>query len=188
VLNTEGKVIGIVSSKARSAEAVGFCIPVEDLISAMNELPSQVPQQVARLERHHNIRVIYLKMLVAGALYHQSCLDSYFDSMDKAIRRGGTVDEGVNEIAKACVAQTGSVRGNLESQVLPELSSIVRDENTTGDVRRDLQELWATCSDMESYVSRPRGSFVTYREKARELKDRFDHLVESLRLSVGLSD
>ena len=93
MLSTEGKVIGIVSSKARSAEAVGFCIPIEDLIQRCEGASFPGAQQVAQLERHHNTRVLYLKMLVGGAVY-QSCLDSYVDSMDKAIRRGGTVDVG----------------------------------------------------------------------------------------------
>jgi hypothetical protein len=187
VLNSQGRVIGVVSAKATKAEAVGFCIPVQDLATAIRDLSPQASMGLARLEKHHDLRVIFLKLLVAGAIY-QSCLDTCVDSMDRFIKRGGTVDDGLSEGLKKCYAQAEGVKGNLESQVLPELSSVVKDESTPSDVRRDLQEMWTTCSDMEGYVSRPRGSFISYRDKTRELRDKFEHLAENLRLSVGLSD
>jgi S1-C subfamily serine protease len=187
VFDTQGRVIGIVASKAERAEAVGFCIPIEDLVHALNRLPALTTQQLAEAEKTHNIRVVCLRTLMAGVVYRFQ-LDSYLDSIDRAIKGGGTIDDGILAVAKQCTARAADVRANLERDVLPELTSIARDKDIPEDVRRDLRELWTTCADMKSYIDEPRGSFITLSQKVRELKDRFDHLAESLRISVGVGD
>jgi hypothetical protein len=124
---------------------------------------------------------------MAGVIYRTD-LETYLDSIDHAIKRGGTIDDGIRAVAKDRIARAVNVRQKMESDVLPELSSLARDEGIPQDVRHDLRELWATCTDMGSYVAEPRGNYITLRQKVLELKDRFDHLAESLRVSVGVGD
>jgi hypothetical protein len=76
----------------------------------------------------------------------------------------------------------------MERDVRPELSLLVNDSDVPESVRRDLLELWTVCSDMKFCVEDPRGTYTTFRARVVDLKDRFDHLAASLRISAGASD
>ncbi len=186
VLGPDGNVIGVVTAKAANAEALGFCIPVEDVISALHVVNSMAPRELDKAETAHSARVVFLRLLVSGVFYRTE-LDTCTSSMNASIDSGGTAEDGLRNVLKECKAKAAVVSGNLESDVRPELSRVIKNDLVPENVRRDLLELWAICADMKSYIDDPRGSYSSYRVKVVDLWDKFDHLVGSLRIATGVS-
>ena len=186
VLSMDGTVIGVVVSKANGVEAVSFCIPIEELAKAVTELGPPTAEQMATVVRDHDLQAIYRRIVIAGRIY-RAALHSYINSMDKSIKSGRTAAEGALAAANDREVQAANINVNahLEDRILPTLSTIAKDRQVAEGVRRDLAELWAICTDMRSYINQPRGSYTTYVEKVRELEDKFDHLVHSLRILIG---
>ena len=57
-LDSSGEVIGVVTSKARGREAIGFCIPVGDVAQALVRMDHLERADQARLERIHNVEAL----------------------------------------------------------------------------------------------------------------------------------
>ena len=57
-LDSSGEVIGVVTSKARGREAIGFCIPVGDVARALVRMDHLDRGDQARLERIHNVEAL----------------------------------------------------------------------------------------------------------------------------------
>ena len=156
VLSRDGSVIGVVTAKAANAEALGFCIPVEDVIKALQVVNSMGLRELGKVEMAHRARVVFLRLLVAGVMFRTE-LDTCTSSMSKAIQSGGTADDGLRVVLEDCRAKANTVGGSLESNVRPELSAVVKNDLVPESVRRDLLELWTISADMRSYIDDPRG-------------------------------
>jgi len=74
----------------------------------------------------------------------------------------------------------------LTGELSAQLSEQVQDQDLPAETRRGLRELWTIYSDMKSYVDEPRGTYQSFRAKAIDLKDRFNHVVKDLELSLGI--
>ena len=65
VFDSRGRVIGVATLKANKAEAMGFCIPVEELKVASKELGRSHPEMIAR----HRAVATFNALTLAGAIY-----------------------------------------------------------------------------------------------------------------------
>jgi S1-C subfamily serine protease len=65
VFDSAGRVIGVATLKATKAEAMAFCIPVEDLHAALKRVGPARPDLVSQ----HRARVAFSLLTAAGALY-----------------------------------------------------------------------------------------------------------------------
>ena len=65
VFDSGGHVIGVATLKATKAEAMAFCIPVEELQSAISQVGPPRPDVIS----HHRAEVGFKLLTVAGALY-----------------------------------------------------------------------------------------------------------------------
>ncbi len=65
VFDSYGRVIGVATLKSNKAEAMGFCIPVEELRLASNEVNRSHPEMVAR----HRAVAAFKSLTLAGVLY-----------------------------------------------------------------------------------------------------------------------
>jgi len=184
VIGSDSTVIGVATAKAANAEALGFCIPVEDLNSALTILDSRAPQEIARVETAHNARAVYLRILVSGVLYRTE-LDTYVSAIAKAIELGGTDDDWVRAVYKECTNKASIVGENLDRYVRPELTALANDVTVPESIKRDLMELWATCHEMKTYIDQPTGSYLSYRDKVVELWNRFDGFADRLKIATG---
>jgi S1-C subfamily serine protease len=186
-LNGDGQVIGVVVSKDFGVEAVSFCIPLEELAEVLRQVHPEAADRIATCEREHDMRTIYRELESVGKMY-RAALHVYIDFMDTSIRRGWTVDDGVLTAADdPTIKYVTGRKALMEARFVPTLSEITKDRVVAEHVRRDLAELWAICADMSSYIENPRGTYNTYVEKVRELEDKFSHLLNSLRASIGNS-
>ena len=65
VFDSTGRVIGVATLKSHKAEAMGFCIPVEELRVAAQEINKPHPEMVAR----HRAVAAFKSLTLAGVLY-----------------------------------------------------------------------------------------------------------------------
>jgi S1-C subfamily serine protease len=69
VFDSAGRVVGVATLKSNKAEAMGFCIPVEEVQSALTRLDSQPASTPALLTSRHRADLAFRLLTVAGALY-----------------------------------------------------------------------------------------------------------------------
>lgn len=184
VLANNGKVIGMISSKANKAEAVGFCIPVKDLLGAVEATEDLTPQQITRVELRHSARAAYTRLVKVGRIY-AIYVAVYADVVDEAIERRENIQPRILFVIKDCSPKAKSFHESMNELVKPFLFDIVNNDQLLEGVRRDLQELWSVCSDMKDFIVLPKEPFNQYRNRTRELRSRFDHLVEKLSIPLG---
>lgn len=184
VLANDGKVIGMISSRAARAEALGFCIPIEDLAAASKPISSLTEQQVANVEKRHAARVAYVRMMAIGNIYAAS-LNDYASAVQDALEEREAIGPRVTSLIKNRAPEAERLHNGANIVIRPILVDIINDNEFPEGTRRDLQELWATCSDMRDFVVAPKDPFVNYRTRTSELRSRFDHLVEKLSIPLG---
>jgi len=187
VLGADGRVIGVATLKAINAEGLGFCIPIEDLIAALDVFHAMSPEGVAKVEKAHTARAVFMRMVVSGAIYRAE-LDLCLSSMSKSMQSSGGGEESVRAVFRECAAKAAAVGANLEKTVRPELTLLVRDGEVAENVRRDLLEIWTICSDMKGNIVEPRENYASYRDKVVDLGDKFNHLVARLTIATDASN
>ena len=184
MLDSTGKVIGIVTLKAQE-EAIGFCIPAEDLVTALANLRVASPDEIRVAGKKHDSAAVFCLLREIAGIYCQ-VLEAYVSRMDASVLQGRSPNEGLQEaallISQALRQKELEFTGDLNGQ----LSELVRDQDLPADTRSSLRELWTTYADMKSYVENPRGTYQSFRARAIDLKDRYHHLVKDLELSFGI--
>src|SRR5438105_7372524 len=65
VFDSAGRVIGVATLKSTKAEALAFCIPVEDLQAALTQVGPARPDLVS----HHRAQLAFKLLTLGGALY-----------------------------------------------------------------------------------------------------------------------
>jgi S1-C subfamily serine protease len=187
VLGADGKVIGVATLKATNAEGVGFCIPIEDLISALGTASATSQQASATVERAHRARAVFMRMAVSGVVYRTQ-LDLCLSSLSQSTQTGGNGVESVRAVFKECAAKAAAVGSSLEKSVRPELTLLAKDGDIQENLRHDLSEMWRICSDMKGCIDEPRGTYESYRDSIVSLGNKFVQLAARLRIATNAAD
>ena len=69
VFDSSGRVIGVVTLKTEKQEALAFCVPIEDLQSALASLASQTTAQAEKVRSRHRVINAVKGLGSGGALY-----------------------------------------------------------------------------------------------------------------------
>lgn len=69
VFDSSGRVIGVVTLKMDKQEALAFCVPVEDLRSALSKLAAQSPADSEQVRSRHRVVIAVKGLGTAGAIY-----------------------------------------------------------------------------------------------------------------------
>ncbi|MFO0910006.1 MAG: trypsin-like peptidase domain-containing protein [Isosphaeraceae bacterium] len=107
VFDSAGRVIGIATLKSSKQEAMGFCIPVEDLHLALGRLGSQSRAEADKVRSRHRVVNLVKALSGGGALL---CL-----VIDVRRAAAGNDDSDVNKALK----KLESAAGELDQDVFP---------------------------------------------------------------------
>ena len=143
------------------------------------------PRQLAKVEKNHNARVVFLKIMMSGLILEVD-INKYLVLMNDT--QTPRPDNDLQSAVRECMVHAANISKNLESSVRPELTSMIEDEDFPQNVRQDILEFWALCGDLQLCVSEPKGDLRSYRERSIDIRSRFDHLASSLRVALGASD
>ena len=115
-------------------------------------------------------------------------MQTYIAGMDAAIDNGATAETGLR-IAQETVrknADATEIVNRLGRSAESHLRQLQRSDQVDGDVKQNLLALYATSQEAKSYVENPRGSFKSYSEKSRRLRDELDRLDSILTIELNV--
>jgi S1-C subfamily serine protease len=134
VFDSSGRVIGVATLKANKVEAMGFCIPVEELRVATRELGQSHPEMVAR----HRAVATFKALTLAGVMY-------VVGIVSRAGRLQGADAEDVQKLQEA----VKSLDEKLFSQIEREVYALQDESSLSPRARRQYQELSANYKAMK---------------------------------------
>ena len=165
VFDSTGRVIGVATLKANKAEAMGFCIPVEELKVASKELVRSHPEMIAR----HRAVATFNALTLAGAIYvagivaHSGRLGASGEELEKLYETVKNLDE------------------KLFSLVDTEVSGLQSDAALSPRARRNYQELSANYKAMKQVYGYPAQQVNQYANHVQDLRKQHYNLVVSIR-------
>ena len=165
VFDSTGRVIGVATLKANKAEAMGFCIPVEELKAASKELVRSHPEMIAR----HRAVATFNALTLAGAIYvagivaHSGRLGASREELEKLHETVKNLDE------------------KLFSHVDTEVSGLQSDAALSPRARRNYQELSANYKAMKQVYGYPTQQVNQYANHVQDLRKQHYNLVVSIR-------
>jgi serine protease Do len=165
VFDSSGRVIGVATLKANKAEAMGFCIPVDELKVASTELARPHPEMIAR----HRAVATFNALTLAGVIYlagivgHAGQLGAPQEELEKLYETVRDLDE------------------KLFSQVDVEVSGLQSDSALSPRVRRNYQDLSANYKAMKQVFGYPAQQVNQYAKHVQDLRKQHYDLVVAIR-------
>jgi S1-C subfamily serine protease len=166
VFDSQGRVIGVATLKSNKAEAMGFCIPVEELRLASNQLSRSHPEMVAR----HRAVAAFKSLTLAGVLY-----------VVGIVARSGHL-QGVDSEGAAKLHETvKSLDAKLFSLIDVEVAGLQHESSLSPRVRRNYQELSANYKAMKQVYGYGPQQVNQYANHIDDLRKQHLNLVVAIR-------
>ena len=165
VFDSSGRVIGVATLKSNKTEAMGFCIPVEELAAATKQLGRAHPEMAAR----HRAVAAFKVLTLAGAIYvvgivaHTGQLSIPKEDLDKLYETVKDLD------------------GKLFSQLDGEISGLQNDSALSRRTGCNYQELSANYKAMKQVYGYPGQQLNQYANHVEDLRKQHLNLVVSIR-------
>jgi len=185
ILDRSGNVIGIATLKSTKQEGIAYCIPISSVLEALMTAEKLTASQKEHNNSQHRARVA-LNLLTIVTVVCLRCMDDYDTYAELAIRKGRPINEGIQVIAEEIEEKMQIVEFIFLNRMEKEFDKIKQDSNLPYEFRKKLTEFYANCKEIKSYVDRPRGTLVSYREKMNELTEKGRRLDQELRSLLGL--
>jgi S1-C subfamily serine protease len=176
VFDSSGRVIGVVTLKSTKAEALTFCIPVEDLQAALGKVGSPRPELAA----HHGAELAFKLLTTAGAMYAIG-LDIRSTLLQSAGPGTARVNLAPNEEVQKFDEMLTTLDQKLFSQVDNQIPGLQADRALSKGTQSRYQDLSANYRAMKSLYANPRGPGDQYTQQAQKLRSKHLQLVQSLR-------
>jgi S1-C subfamily serine protease len=184
VLDSAGKVIGIVTLKGVNKEGMAFSIPVEELNAALGSVARRSDEmQLEEASRHRLLAVFQL--LDALAAVYGAGLEDYGKAMERTQK-----DSARNEFRKAIVNQIDKriapLKPVLADDLMTNIARISSDALLTQPDKEQLLDLRKTCNEMTKLLDNPSGDPSDFRANQTKLRERHKELSEKLKGTLGL--
>lgn len=179
VLDDQGCVIGVVTLKSPTKEAVAFSIPSADLKKCLGLVKQQSAAERETVQRNHTIRSITTRIIKRERI-NERIMSLYAEGMRASIAAGGTASGFLDKLDKRN-------KSNLEinAAMKRDLAAFAIDSTISESIRSKIADLWANQLEIESYIDSPRGTLLTYEAKLLELSDTHKRLCNSLETLLG---
>ena len=182
VFDSTGRVIGVATLKSTQAEALAFCIPVEDLQAALAQVGPAPPE----LASHHRAAVAFKLLTVGGALYGIG-LDIRAALMLKVPPGGGKPNLLPNEPIQKLDAMLTMLDEKLFSLVDDEAPEIQADSALAKATRSRYQDLSAGYHAMKSLYANTNQPADRYATQVQNLRTKYLHLIEALQKDLKIA-
>ena len=180
VFDSAGRVIGVATLRATQAEALAFCIPVEDVQAALNQVGPARPE----LSSHHRAQVAFKLLTVGGALYGIG-LDIRAGLLRKT-PAGGKPNLLPNEAIQKFDETITMLDDKLISFVDDEIPQIKADDALAQTTRSHYQELSDSYNAMKDLYTNTNRPADQYASQVQGLRSKFVKLIESLQKDLSL--
>ncbi len=165
VFDSSGRVIGVATLKSNKTEAMGFCIPVEEVKLATTELGRSHPEMMAR----HRAVATFQALTLAGAIY-----------VVGIVANSGQLGMPAEDLQK--LRETlNTLEQKLFSRVDSEVMGLQNDRNLSPRTRRNYQELAASYKSMKQIFGYPPQQVNQQMNFVNDLRQQHYKLVVSIR-------
>jgi len=168
-------------------EAVGFCIPSNDVLELLVEMEQRTEHAKEMEDSFHRA------MVVARVLneYHELCEEIIVMTIlvgRRALDKGQSPAEELNAFSED-LTKLRHLMELSKSRVDEKIwKHVEQDTNLSGSLRKTLTDFFALCMENESYALDPKGTSITsFEKKLDEFRGRGTRLKSELRLELGMS-
>jgi S1-C subfamily serine protease len=181
VFDSAGRVIGVATLKASKAEAVAFCIPIEDVHQAMKELGTARPDLTSR----HRAEVAFRLLTTAGVVYTIGL--GIRSAVIRSSPMGGmnAMQLPTEETRKFDTVLT-KLDQKLFSLVDAEIPFLRKDPALAEITRQRFQDTDANYKSMKDLYTNPGRAAHDFGFQVQRLKDQHLRLIESLENDLKL--
>ncbi len=176
VFDQAGRVIGVVTLKSTKAEALTFCIPLEDLQAAMTRVGPARPD----LASHHRAELAFKLLTTAGALYAIG-----LDVRSAVLQTAAPGNAGVNLLPNEDVQKFDELLTTLDQKLFSlvdgEIPQLRTDRALSTGTQSRYQDLAANYKAMKNLYANARRPADQYVVQAQRLRTRHLQLVQSLK-------
>jgi len=176
VFDSAGRVIGVVTLKSTKAEALTFCIPLEDLQAAMAKVGPARPDLVS----HHRAELAFKLLTTGGALYAIG-----LDVRAAVLQTAPAGNAGVNLLPNEDVQKLDELLTALDQKLFSlvdgEIPRLRTDHALSSGTQSRYQDLAANYKSMKNLYANPRRPADQYALQVQQLRARHLQLVQSLK-------
>jgi hypothetical protein len=174
-------VIGVTTLKSSRQEALAFCIPVDEMQAALNQLGTPHPDQVAR----HRANAAFKALSATGALYG-------IGLEIRAVLLAQTPPGAKpNLLPNEGLQKLDEIIGVLDDKLSPaleqELPGLQSDNNLPAGPRGRFQELMASYKAMRDLYPNTNQPADRYMSQVQNLRTKYVRLLESLQKDLNIA-
>jgi serine protease Do len=166
VFDSSGRVIGVATLKSNKAEAMGFCIPVEELRAAAGQLGRSHPEMIAR----HRAVAAFKSLTLAGVMY-----------VIGIVARAGHLEGADAENIQKLHETLKTLDDKLFSQIDAEIRGLQKEASISPRARRSYQDLSANYKAMKQVYTSPVEQVKQSAGRIDDLRKQHLSLVTSIR-------
>jgi serine protease Do len=183
VIDDHGKVVGVVTWKARDKDGLAFAVPFTQLKEGLDTALALSADDVESQQRLHRLR--FVSQATAGLnRFYIDVMKLFVTEMQYGIDRGVSVTTSLSIIQPVYEKMKKPDDSRLE-EIKRELALLSADDKVLGGVRDKLADLWANQLELKNYVDNPRGNLDSFRAKYRDLSDTHRRLCDALSALLG---
>lgn len=177
VIDMSGKVLGMITLKARDKDGIAFAIPLEDLVNGYrSEYLAQGRDPTPTMDSWLRACTVFERLIYLGDEYLHG-LETYSHAMDAAHARGESPNDGLRLVSRELEGRIKQINAVLADSLESNVQAVRTDQNIRREGRIIIGQMWDCCKEMKSFFDRPRGTLDSYRRKTEELKKRYQDLV-----------
>jgi hypothetical protein len=179
VFDSQARVIGVATLKSSKTEAMGFCIPVEELNTALAKVSTARPEIASR-----HRAVVALRLLTVGGVLYSIALEVRASILRASPVGGSNANLLPNEDVQKLHDVVTSLDEKHFSLVDGELPGLQSDPSLSQTAQRTYQDLAANYQAMKKLYINPNRLVDQYTSQIQNLKAQHLRMVQSLQKDV----
>lgn len=184
VIDTQGRVVGIVTLKANHEEGHGYCIPVDALATALEKIDGITARQRLQIDRRHTAQSVFqfyrgmAEKFTTASFLLIAALEAK-EGQVEAKKVAGQYMEMHREIKQ--------FEATLKGDYATAFRQVVDDPETDDQARQDLEALRRLVDRMSDSLEHVKGvGLEAFKRKHRVAFDEFEPLVDRLCASLDV--
>ena len=180
VLDMNGRVLGMITAKAKDKDGIAFAIPLDDLYGSYHkEVMAQGREAGPEMTVWLRACTVFERLIYLGEEYAYG-LDTYTRAMEVAFARGGSPADGLRLVTKEMESRIKVMNALFADNLEKNLRSVVDDVHIVQEDRQNLYQLWLCCREMRTMFDQPRGTLDAYRNRKEQLKKQYQQLITAI--------
>ena len=179
VFDPAGRVIGVATLKSSKAEALAFCIPVEEVNAGLARLDSQPATAASAMASRHQSQLAFQMLTTAGVLYSIG-----LEARAGVLRTIRAVNGSINLLPSEELKKFNEVLSQLDEKQFSladgHVAELSQDPALPQVVRREYQDLAANYKAMKDLYAHPSLPADQYASRVQKLKAQHLRLVKAM--------